>query len=137
MEDKQVSDLLKECLSRRFPLYRDDHTISARPIVLNRTWVGYRTTKANIPFGTTHFDLNLEGETCYLLDIELQKDSRGKGNGRDLYATIEEFALLVGSPWVQTTPSGWTPAGKTRRDYMRKLGYTDVNEFEVHKRLYS
>lgn len=133
-ENTQLRDLMKQCLERRFPLYHSDHIVQALPLPTEGVfWVGYRTSRRNIPMGTTHLDINIQGDTCFLLSIELEPQNRGLGFGRNLYRTVEEFAKLAGSGVVRMTPSGETPSGKTRRDYMLGLGYEPIGDREVQK----
>ena len=53
-----ICTLMRECLERRFPLYGKNHRVDVADVG-DQIWVGYRTTDANIPFGTTHVDLNI------------------------------------------------------------------------------
>lgn len=135
-ENTELQNLMEECLERGFPLYNSDHTVQALPLPTDGgMWIGYRTNPRNIPQGTTHLDINLKGDTCFLVHIELDPSKRGQGFGRDLYRTVEDFAKLAGSRVVRMTPSGWTPSGKTRKDYLLGLGYVPLGKFEVEKEL--
>jgi GNAT superfamily N-acetyltransferase len=100
--------------------------------------VDYRTS-SGIPIGTTHFDLNIsdnsKGKICYLAEIELLESLRGKGYGRKLYKIIEDIGRGLGCDRIFMYPSGWTPNGKRRRDYMIRLGYEDLNGTDVQKKL--
>lgn len=64
------------------------------------------------------FDLNLIGDTCYLLWIEIAEQFRGKGFGTVLYRIIEDAARELGYAKVQQTPSG-----KGRMEYLLRRGY--------------
>ena len=136
-EHQEIQTLLRECLARKFPLYEEKHEVRASEIRPGKIYVGYETEKILISshYETTHLDLNLVDNTCFLLSIAITQEKRGKGYGRALYATVEEFALLFGSEIIQMTPSGWTKTGKTRFDYMLGLGYEPVGDIEVKKRL--
>ncbi len=116
---------------RSFPLFDESHLVRIAELNNKGLWAGYRTTNNNAPTGATHFDLNIIGETCYILWIELLKIERGQNYGRTLYRIIEDFAREIGCDRVRLTPSGWCPTGKTRREYMLALGYREAGtEFE-------
>ncbi len=40
--------------------------------------------------------LQTTGAICYLLSIQIPRELRGGGQGRGLYAAVEEFASLMG-----------------------------------------
>ncbi len=74
--------------------------------------------------GVTRLDINVRGDTLYLLGIRLLPELRGKGLGRKLYEVVEELARQLGCSRVVQTPSGRTYSGQSRADYLRKLGYS-------------
>lgn len=136
MSDQNLStntlcELVRKCL-RSFSKFEERHSVKAVQIDDRKVWVGYRTTEANIPSGTTHFDLNLIDNICYILWIELSEQERGGGFGRQLYSVIEDIARDVGCDRVRLAPSGKTTSGKTRLEYMQALGYRVVGD-EVEK----
>src|SRR3989344_9146337 len=104
-----LCELVKKHL-RVFPKFEEEHQVNVVQITDRKFWVGYRTKEANLPIGTTHFDLNLIGNICYVLWIELSEQERGKGLGRQLYGIIESIAKDVGCDRVRLTPSGETPS---------------------------
>lgn len=96
--------------------------------------IAYRTFDKT-PIETTHFDLQLQGETCYLVEIELEKSKRGRGIGRNMYILCEEIAKSLGCKILRQTASGTAFDGRTRKSYLEDLGYTSINMVEVVKPL--
>jgi hypothetical protein len=86
-------------------------------------------------------ELQIEGQTCYINSIQLQRENCGVGLGYALYMKAEEIARALKCTSMQMTPSGWVlgageNAGETRMDYcIRKLRYWQISEWEVCKRL--
>ena len=118
----------------RFPLFNDRHTVNVSPSS-DGVCMNYRTTSDDIPVGSTHFDLEIIGDACYILWIELHERHRGLGHGRKLYGIIEDIARKSGCKRVIQTPSGSTPNGKSRRDYVLGLGYKRLDSTEMCKEL--
>lgn len=85
--------------------------------------ISIRTTRANIPTGTTYLDINILKDVFYLLHIELRKEDRGKGYGGKLYEMLTEVAHQLGCRRIEQTPSGWTPSGDTRASYLQRRGW--------------
>ncbi|MEK6847168.1 MAG: GNAT family N-acetyltransferase [Nanoarchaeota archaeon] len=136
VEDVETADLMRSILRKRFELFDERHTVRARRLDDDESYIGYRTTDANIPQGSTHFDLNLIGNICYLLHIELGKEARGNGYGKQMYDSVEDFAKAVGCDRVRMMPFGRTATGESRRSYLHRKGYRDVtHEGEVEKLL--
>lgn len=126
-ETMDVKQIVEDCL-KSFPLYDQKHKVG-----FIKNWIGYRTTDANRPEGTTHFDLNLCGDTLYLLSIEIEKQNRGKGNGESLYKVIEEIGKRLGCTSLNQTPSGWTQSGDTRANYLKRRGYEIIGGVAIKK----
>ena len=122
-EQPEIQTLLRECLARRFPLYEKKHVIHTSDINLNQIYVSYDTEEisGSDRYLTTHLDLNIIGNTCFIGSIAVVSEKIGKGFGRALYATAEEFALLYGSTFIQTSPSGLTRTRKTRFEYSNQV----------------
>ena len=116
-----------------WPLYCDEHEVLMRPLDHGH-WLAYRTKPANHPFGTTHWDANVIDTVFYLLHIELLSANRGKGYGNQLYEIIERIAADIGCTEIRQTPSGWTPRGESRMNYLCRRGWARDGE-EVMKRL--
>lgn len=74
------------------------------------------------------FSLNVQGLTLYLLHIRLRSSDRGKGLGSGLYSAIEEIAYQLGCARIEQTPSGWTPDGDTRANYLKRRGWLLASE---------
>jgi len=86
-------------------------------------WIGYRKKGLTKLFNSTHFDVNIIGNTFYLLSIELETKDRGKGHGKSLYKILEDIAKQTGCSKIEMTASGWTKSGVPRAEYMMSLGY--------------
>ena len=136
IEDTRIADLMRGILRERFELFDEKHTVRARRFGEDELWIGYTTSNSNISHGSTRLDLNLIGNICYLLHIELGKDARGNGYGRQMYEAVEEFARAAGCDRVRMMPSGRTATGESRRNYLQRKGYMDVTpNGEVEKLL--
>lgn len=90
-------------------------------------WISFRTVATLIQH-STHFDVNVDGSTFYLLHIELEDRHRNKGLGSQLYQILEKVAQEIGCRVFEQTPSGWTPRGETRAAYLQRRGYTLVGD---------
>jgi len=129
-------EVTRRHLEEEFPLFDDAHSVDAVRISDGKSWIGYRTVKG-IPRGSTHFDLNIEGDICHLLFVEVEKTERGRENGRALYSVIERVAKELECGRVRQTPSGWTPDGKSRKEYLKGLGYAEVDGSEEVEKVLS
>jgi ribosomal protein S18 acetylase RimI-like enzyme len=96
-----------------------------------KTFVTYGTDRRR---EKTHFDLEIDNGTCYLLGISIDKEHRGKGLGKQLYRIIETIAAELGCRVVEMTPSGSTVTGESRAAYVARLGY-ELNGMIARKRL--
>jgi|SRR3989344_3746457 len=134
-EIEEIKELMKESLRDNFRFYDEGHKVNAGFFLDGRLWMNYRTTAENKFwfFDTTHFDINVEWDICYLLDIELEEPLVGKGDGWKLYETVHQFAREFGSRVVRQTPSGFTPPDykRTRRQYLLDRGYIPFGDVEV------
>lgn len=117
-----------------FPLYTPSHRINVTFREEN-IYIGYRTSNNNQTHGTTHFDLQITDNICYLLTIEIEKEKRGRGFGKDLYRTIENIASQQGCTRIELTASGSTSRGESRKEYMLRLGYSELKDLAVYKEL--
>ncbi|MFA5856813.1 MAG: hypothetical protein WC867_05615 [Candidatus Pacearchaeota archaeon] len=79
-----INELMKDCLKSRFQLYnsRDkvQSIISSESPYIYLRYFTLKKSKNNIK-STTHLDIEINKDICYLLDIELDRDFRGKGYG--------------------------------------------------------
>ena len=129
-----IIDTMGTVIRDGFELFEEKHFVLAKEISKDHYWTAYKTSESNLDFGSTRFDLNIIGDICYLLHIELEKSFRGKGYGRQLYSCVEEFARRERCSKVVMMPSGTTFSGEDRREYLHKLGYTDIKpDGEVEK----
>jgi hypothetical protein len=88
---------------------------------------------STLPNSRFQVDIVFDRDTLYLLFVSLPSFLRGLGNGKKLYAMVEELAVDLGLPRIVATPSGTTPRGESRWDYMLRLGYTPLNDHELEK----
>jgi len=134
MENKEPhASLFRECLERRFPRFEESNLTESSLFPGGKIWVGYTTTDFKGGEDTTRIDLNVEGDVCYLVDIQLETGERGKGLGKALYQSVEEFATILGCNSVVMTPSGRTITGKSRKEYCLQMGYVPFGELDVRK----
>lgn len=127
-------DAVRRCLVR-FPLYHGGHMVivSQAGIVPDAVTISYRT-KNGSHFGTTHLSIQVEGCTCYIVGIGLDPQYRGVGLGEELYQIAENIAVRSGCTRVVTHGSGKTAKGDTRKNYLKRRGYTDIDgSVEVEK----
>ena len=134
-EDPATREMVREVVSG-FSLYNPDHGVN---VYISDTFspgsrmIQYRTKKQNIPWWTTHFELQVDNDSCYLLEIEVEEGQRGKGIGKELYGIVENVARKCGCRRVVMTASGNTVTGKTRKEYAEGLGYREIKDLEVEK----
>ena len=121
MNCKELVDIALRHLSG-WPLYQEDHKVLAREIS-GGWWLGYQSVQSELHFRYEYFDVNIIRDIFYVLDIGIRKRFRGKGYGAALYKVLEAIAQDCQCKHVQMTPSGWTPSGETRKDYLLKRGY--------------
>lgn len=104
-------------------------------------WLTYRTTSRAMARDTTHFDINILGNTFYLLWIEIDKAARGKGHGNQLYEILTQVAADLGCHRIVQFPSGWVVKdgvkGETRRSYLERRGWKPWGKEEMCKELTS
>ncbi len=137
LEEKAIIELMKKNLRNCFSSFNENHKINVHINNPQNICIGYRTIAEKIgkPRGTTHFDIQLIDDICYILYIELDRKERGRGIGWSLYNAIHCFAKEIGSKKVRQTPSGWTQNNKTRTDYLLGKGYVPFGEIEVELKL--
>jgi GNAT superfamily N-acetyltransferase len=134
MNNEQVEELMRHHPRNSFPLFDEKHKVQ---VSKSGSCIGYRTTAETLGSidGTTHFDIQIIGNICYILWLELERDKRGTGDGWKLYETVHQFARDARMKSVRQTPSGgFIHGGKmieTRREYLLKRGYAPFGELEV------
>lgn len=114
---------------KKFALYDATHNIDIKYIGQNRWWIGYSSTNDNrsrMGDSGTSFDLNYYEDirTLYILYLQIDASQRGKGHGSQLYEIICNIAKELDCLVVEQTPSGWTPSGDTRVNYLIRRGWT-------------
>jgi GNAT superfamily N-acetyltransferase len=117
--------VMKSILKDKFGLFKNEHFVGAKEFD-EKIWVEYNMFGLGSNEIVNCFDLNIDGDTCYLLHINLSKSLRGNGNGKELYESIEEFSRVEGLRRVVMFPSGTTFCGDSRRNYVHRIGYRDI-----------
>lgn len=136
MLEEEIRELMKKSLKDCFSSFRENHKINIHVNGQNDISIGYRTAERISEMkDSTHFDIQVIGHSCYILHIELDKQERGRGIGWSLYDAIHCFARNIGSKRIIQNPSGWTPKGETRREYLLKRGYIPSGDTEVEFKL--
>jgi GNAT superfamily N-acetyltransferase len=151
---REFEQQLREALAD-WPLYQEQDHVKARflpapsyPRTDTPVWVGYcqdplPETGLKPFYPQTFFEssmrphvLNLNvdpvEETCYLLEIAINRKQRGKGHGEELYQVVEQFAYNIGCREVRQTPSGGY-GDRSRRDYLIDRGWEPFGDIEVRK----
>jgi hypothetical protein len=119
---------------KTFTLYDAMHNIGIKSIGQNRWWIGYSTdNRARMGDFGTSFDLNYYEDirTLYLLHLQIDASQRGRGHGSQIYEIICNIAKELDCLIVEQTPSGWTPSGDTRANYLIRRGWTIVNDVAI------
>ena len=80
----------------------------------------------------THFDLELQGESCHILEIGLEKLRRNKENTGRLYSTCEAIARSLGCEEITRVPCGHFPDGERIENYLEKIGYEELGREEFY-----
>ena len=137
MLEEEIQILMRKNLRNCFNSFDENYIVNVHVNNPNNICIGYRTTAETINElrGTTHFDIQLIDDICYILYIELEKSKRGRGERWSLYKAIHSFAGEFGSRYVKQTPSSWTGKSKTRREYLLKRGYFPFGKVEVELKL--
>ncbi|MEK6915941.1 MAG: hypothetical protein AABW89_05375 [Nanoarchaeota archaeon] len=135
---EEIERITRECLKYRFPLFEDEHKVKSEKYSLKGdVWIGYSSRGFTFSGRRgTHFDLNIVGNLCLLVSIELESKQRGKGLGWKLYESVHSISKEIGCRAVRTVPSGgfFNSRGemiKSRRDYLLERNYVPVNETQV------
>ena len=90
----------------------------------NKLFVQYKKGNYARLIGTTHFALQIEAETAYLLSIGREERYRNKGFGRILYNVVEDFCNERGVERIQLTFSS-----EGREEYWQSLGFKKIGWF--------
>ena len=131
MDKEEIEQLMRKSLKDNFRLFEEQHEVNVYPHE-GKISVNYRTSEKTgmEVFVTTHLDLQLIDDICYLIDIYLEKSLRGKGFGWEMYESVHNFSRAFGSKIVRQTPSGHSmhDATRTRRKYLLDRGYVNFEE---------
>ena len=125
MEKEEIEKIARMHLREEFPLYEEEHDVIASMSKKGKWCISYET-KPNTIVETTRFDMEINENDCFLNYIEIEREQRGKGNGKKLYSVVEHIAIDLGSEKISLTASGTMPDGRTKTEYMESLGYRRV-----------
>jgi len=117
-----------------WPGFLDTHRIQLHQIASDKVWIGYRTREGNMHAESTHVEINVIDDVLYILHIEIDRGLRGMGLGSLLYTICEQLARSLGCRQIRQTPSGVTPTGEYRRDYLLRRQWS-IDGNEVYKNL--
>lgn len=112
------------------------HTFSVKALSETHLCFGFANTH-EMRHGDDSYaqwNINLIGDVFYVLSLSIPPRRRGKGHGDSLYRVLEQIAKEFGCREIRQTPSGWTPRGDTRRQYLNRRGWQNDGA-EVFKRL--
>lgn len=131
-EDLSFESKYRGLLREHFPLYKDSDRIIIRnndyliidyqtydkPLGNIINWQAYREISYVL---SLNFDWN--ADVMYLVFIHIPKQMRGKGYGKALCDVAEKTAFMLGSRYIEQTPSGTTGTGESRLSYLLRRGY--------------
>jgi len=116
-----------------FPLYRPGESVFVCRDETN-FYVHYGCYKHED--NLSNFDLQITGDTCFILTFNIPSEERRRGNGRSLYNVIERFCTdSFNTTRFRTTPSGFSkqPNPSDGKCFWEKMGFSYINGVEVEK----
>lgn len=120
-EEKRISGLLKKHL-QELPFYEDSHEVYA-VIDDNGTSIAYRTVECvQLDPKSTRFDIQIQGDTCYLNWINVRPEERRRGYGKSMFQVIKSFCVDYDCRKIVLNPSG-----EGKEEYWEKLGFSKIN----------
>lgn len=129
----EVEQTVRNCLAD-WPLYNPETRICVVPIAKGLSiGLGLASLFDRQRLSWT-FDVNVLDDVFYVLFLQIAEQHRGKGLGAELYRRLESLATKLGCRQIRMTPSGWTPTGETRLEWMLRRGYKQ-DGVEVYKDL--
>ncbi|MFQ5531450.1 MAG: GNAT family N-acetyltransferase [Candidatus Nanoarchaeia archaeon] len=132
MDKEEIRELVESHLERLPLLYNWDVPVHIDS--QGTVYIGGRTTEKSLT-GTTHFDIQIKGDICYIMYVELEEQHRGQRHGETLYHIMEDIGRELGCKRIITTPLGNTITGESRIRYLLRRGYGKRGQFEVQKEL--
>ena len=99
--DKRILDSIKLSLSSVSTYSKDDEMFAFDRD--GHVHVGYNTNRPN---AAAEFNLQIDGDICYILSLGVRRDFRRKGIGRKMVAAIRDICREHGVRRLVTTPSG-------------------------------
>ena len=127
-EIKQIKNSLRKKLSR-LEIYESDDQVG----VVSREdklYIHYKKGKYIGMLGTTHFAIQVEGDTAYLLSIGREERFKGKGLGKSLYLIVEELCKERCINKIQLTFSG-----QDKDYYWESLGFNKIKGFNQMEKI--
>ena len=127
---KQIEGSLRKCLSK-LDIYEGASDKVAVDNDGDKLLIRYKKGNYVGLLGTTHFALEIENKTCYLLAIGREEKFSGRGIGRQMYNIIEGFCKDIGVQRIQLAFSG-----DEREEYWKSLGFRNIEGyFQMEKAL--
>lgn len=122
-ERKELEASLRKKLSRMEVYDRVSDKVRIDSDESNKLFVQYKKGNYAELVGTTHFALQIETETAYLLSIGREEQYKGKGFGRILYNVVEDFCKVRGVKRIQLT------FGHEKEGYWESLGFRNIKSY--------
>src|SRR3989344_9667293 len=124
LERKEIEASLKKKLSR-FEIYdKVNDKVKITTDENSSLFVQYKKGNYAGFLRTTHFALQIEAETAYLLSIGREEIYRNKGFGRTLYNIVEDFCKDRGVKRIQITFSS-----NGIEKYWESLGFRNIEGY--------
>ncbi len=132
MNKEEIKRLTRRCL-KNYPSYSKEQEVKVA-VEKDFVYIGYVTRYdkkfTNSPArDSTFFDLNIKGDTCYILDFFIEEKKRRNGCGRKLYGCVEEIAKEFRCRVMNTTPSG------EGREFWLRMGFEYIGKMAAEKAL--
>lgn len=104
-EEKSIADRTRYLLREHFPLYEESHWAWAMRLSdRSRLAITYRESQRSF---VTNFNLNIDGDCCYILTFWISEQHWRKGHGTKLYDVVRMIAKEQGCKRIRATPSGF------------------------------
>lgn len=119
----------RKILQSDFPLYNDSdcvNIINRRYLTVDYSTYGRPSRISDSCILSLNFDIH--ENIAYLLSIHIPKPLRGQGYGQALYNIAEKVASILGSKYIEQTPSGMTGTGEPRMSYLLRRGYRQFGD---------
>ena len=124
LEREQLEVSLRKKLSRLEIYDEINDKVGIASDESNKLFVQYKKGNYAGLLRTTHFALQIEAETAYLLSIGREEIYRNKGFGRTLYNIVEDFCKDRGVKRIQITFSS-----NGIEKYWESLGFRNIEGY--------